>query len=133
MAVASIYPELDQAKARIAAIPTDRLREYERDDWLPTASLTRIKFDIAADSFELSEREYMGLCLVRSFYPDLFEGKLLARLFDFDDARFPFVRINYWRTWSRDRDAHLQRALTAFEGAAAKFGPLDFPAWRRAA
>lgn len=133
MATASIYPELDQAKARIAAIPTERLREYERDDWAPTASLTRIKFDLAADSFELSEREYIGLCLTRSFYPDLFEGQLLARLFDFDDARKGFIRLDYWRTWEHDRDAHLQRALAAFDRAAAVFGAMDFPAWRRAA
>lgn len=125
MATASIYPELDQAKARIAAIPMDRLREYERDDWAPTADLTRRKFDVAADSFEFSEREYTALCAVRSLYPSLFEDKLLARLFEFDDARKGFVRLDYWHTWERDREAHLQRALAAFDHAAVRFEPME--------
>jgi hypothetical protein len=53
------------------------------------------------------------------------EQNLLARLFDFDDARKGFIRLSYWRDWKRDQIAHTRRALAAFDRAAEQFDLLE--------
>ncbi|UAB76994.1 hypothetical protein INR77_09050 [Erythrobacter sp. SCSIO 43205] len=117
----SHYPEADAARARIASIPAERLRTYERETWSVAIKSERKAFDRAANTFELSEREYVEMAFLRFHDRALFEQMLTSRLCEYDNARHKFIEVNYWRKWQRDIAAHTNRALAAFERAASRF------------